>query len=516
MIGGLTLGELSQRLLDDARAHRDFIADTRKIDVDVVDGKPAVQFATTNATIAAAPTQHALRQIGAHVDIPAKYLDRMATEAPSLLAANVNHWFRANPSPRMLRTKMNGGAVLRAFLSNRYRPLDNHDLAEVVIPQLLAPGWEIKSAQITDTRFYIQAVSTKLAASIAHGRQTGVKDDVVHPGIVISNSEVGAGALSVEPMIFRLICLNGMIAGTSIRRNHVGRTSNGGGDDAYEFYSDETRRLDDAALWSKVRDTVDAAVTDALFHRLVSKLNAASGDGLGDDPVSVVEVGETSKTFLIAYRRFTADASHELRAPLAVVTAEADLALTREARPPTEYAVSLRAIQAEARLMETLIDDLLWSARADESKQHCVLIDLGDALIQNRPRLDAVVAAGGARLSVDAQAGVKAKIDRTAFTRALLAVVHNAAKFASNEVNVKVSDGSHHVEVAVLDDGPGFSQSGLLNATERFWREDRSRGTSGNGLGLSIARSIVEGCGGHIVVDNRREGGAVITLRLKK
>lgn len=289
MIGGLSLNELSQRLLDDARAHRDFIADTRKIDIDVVDGKPALQFATADATIAAAPTQHALRQIGTHVDIPAKYLDRMASEAPSLLAANVNHWFRTNPAPRMLRTKMNGSAVLRAFLSNRYRPLDNHDLAEAVIPQLLAPGWEIKSAQVTDSRFYIQAVSTKLAASIAHARQTGVKDDVVHPGIVISNSEVGAGALSVEPMIFRLVCLNGMIAGTSIRRNHVGRSSNGDSD-AYEFYSDETRRLDDAALWAKVRDTVDAAVTDAIFHRLVSKLSAASGDDLGDDPVSVVEV----------------------------------------------------------------------------------------------------------------------------------------------------------------------------------------------------------------------------------
>lgn len=290
MIGSLTLGELSQRLLADARSHRDFIADTRKIDVDVADGAPIVRFATTDSTIAVAPTQHALRQIGAHVDIPAKYLDRMVADAPALLAANVNHWFHANPTPRMLRTKVDGGATLRAFLSNRYRPLDNHDLAEAVIPQLLAPGWEIKSAQITDSRFYIQAVSTKLAASIAHAQRTGSKDDVVHPGIVISNSEVGAGALSVEPMVFRLVCLNGMIAGTSIRRNHVGRTSGGGPEDPYEFYSDETRRLDDAALWAKVRDTVDAAVTDAIFRRLVSKLSAASGDGLGDDPVAVVEV----------------------------------------------------------------------------------------------------------------------------------------------------------------------------------------------------------------------------------
>jgi hypothetical protein len=290
MITGLTLGELSQRLLDDARAHRDFIADTRRIDVEVADGAPVVQFATADSTIAAAPTQHALRQIGAHVDIPAKYLDRMATHAPGLLAANVNHWFQANPAPRMLRTKMNGHTTLRAFLSNRYRPLDNHALAEAVIPLLLEPGWEIKSAQVTDTRLYIQAVSNRLAASIQHAQRAGLRDDVVHPGIVISNSEVGAGALSVEPMIFRLVCSNGMIAGTSIRRNHVGRSSAGGSEDAYEFYSDETRRLDDAALWAKVRDTVNAAVTDAIFHRMVDKLNIATRDELGDDPVSVVEV----------------------------------------------------------------------------------------------------------------------------------------------------------------------------------------------------------------------------------
>jgi hypothetical protein len=290
MIAGLTLGALSERLLDDARAHRDFIADTRRIEVDVADGAPLVRFATADSTIAAAPTQHALRQIGAHVDIPAKYLDRMAVHAPALLAANVNHWFRTSPAPRMLRTKMNGDATLRAFLSNRYRPLDNHNLAEAVIPQLLEPGWEIKSAQVTDTRLYIQAVSSKLAASIQHAQRTGVRDDVVHPGIVISNSEVGAGALSVEPMIFRLVCSNGMIAGTSIRRNHVGRSSGGGAEDAYEFYSDETRRLDDAALWAKVRDTVGAAVTDAIFHRLVDKLSGATRDELGDDPVTVVEV----------------------------------------------------------------------------------------------------------------------------------------------------------------------------------------------------------------------------------
>jgi signal transduction histidine kinase len=64
-------------------------------------------------------------------------------------------------------------------------------------------------------------------------------------------------------------------------------------------------------------------------------------------------------------RRFTADASHELRAPLSVVMAEADFALAKEVRAPSEYAISLRAIQGEAMRMETLVDDLLWTTRTD-------------------------------------------------------------------------------------------------------------------------------------------------------
>lgn len=86
----------------------------------------------------------------------------------------------------------------------------------------------------------------------------------------------------------------GWIHPRSIRRNHVGRT-NGGGDEAYEFYSDQTRRLDDAALWSKVRDTVNATVDETIFYRLVNKLSAATADTLGDDPPAVVEV--TAKRF---------------------------------------------------------------------------------------------------------------------------------------------------------------------------------------------------------------------------
>jgi signal transduction histidine kinase len=215
-------------------------------------------------------------------------------------------------------------------------------------------------------------------------------------------------------------------------------------------------------------------------------------------------------------RRFTADASHELRAPLSVIVAESDLALAREARSPDEYAFSLRAIQEEARRMESLVDSLLWTARTEESQPHCVMSDVGEILAENRERLGAVVSAAGARLSLDVQGHVAAWLDGAAFLRALFAVVHNAGKFARERVEVCVWAGAQHADVAVLDDGPGFSRMGLLHATERFWREDRYRASSGNGLGLSIARSILEGSGGALLIANRREGGAMVTLRLRR
>ncbi|MFZ1124193.1 MAG: hypothetical protein WAN59_03510 [Candidatus Baltobacteraceae bacterium] len=296
MIVGLSLADLSQRLIDDARAHRDFVADTRTLEAGVADGKPVVQFSAGSEQLVVAPTQHALRQIGTHTDIPAKYLDRMAAEAPELLAANINHWFRANAAPRMLRTKLNGSSTLRAFLSNKYRPLDNVDLANAVLPELLAPGWHVVSAQITEARFYIQAVSNKLEAQVKHAQRTGRKGDVLQPGVVISNSEIGHGRLDVASMILTLSCLNGMISGSALRRNHVGRANGGGRDDedAWELFSDEARQADDRALWLKVRDTVRSAVDERLFFRLVEKLNVATGDAI-DDPASTVEV--TAKRF---------------------------------------------------------------------------------------------------------------------------------------------------------------------------------------------------------------------------
>lgn len=206
----------------------------------------------------------------------------------TLLCENVIHWFRQvadDRSRRMLRTfhKPHGSHVLRAFLSDRYRTIDNADLAEVVLPILAEPGWTVKSAQITEQRLYIQAVSERVQAEIAVG-------DIVHAGVVISNSETGAGRLLVEPLIYRLRCTNGMIAGESLRRAHVGRTLDGFGDDASEWFSDDTKRLDDMALIAKVVDSVRGAINEARFLAVVDRMREATRVELPDDPDRVMEV----------------------------------------------------------------------------------------------------------------------------------------------------------------------------------------------------------------------------------
>lgn len=216
----------------------------------------------------------------------------MQADAPELLATNVNHWFETSGENRMVRT-LDGEA--RAFLSDRFRPMDNFDLAEAVLPILMnTPGLRVESCEITPRRMYIKAVNEKLEAKIQRGNHTFLKageQDVVQAGVAISNSEIGAGALRIEPLVFRLVCWNGAIMlDQSIRKFHSGRRQTGGEDGAWEVFSEATKNLSDAALWSQVRDLTKAALEEALFLQNVAKIQAAAGERIEADPVKVVEV----------------------------------------------------------------------------------------------------------------------------------------------------------------------------------------------------------------------------------
>lgn len=274
---GKTLTELAMELERQSEQKKDFISDTRCLEM-----TPKGELALENGNTQEFPvTDHAHTQIGARLDIPAKYYNRMRHEAPALLAANVNEWFASKPERRMVRT-LDG--EIRAFLSDRYRRLDNFDLASAVLPILaeMGEGIRIVSTELTDSRMYIKVINERLELEVKEG-------DVVQAGIAISNSEVGLGALKVEPLIYRLICTNGMIAQDhSQKRYHVGRSADEG--EAYELYRDETLKADDRAFFLKVQDTVRAAVDVTKFTTIVERMQESAEQKIEGNPVKAVEL----------------------------------------------------------------------------------------------------------------------------------------------------------------------------------------------------------------------------------
>ncbi|NMD01849.1 MAG: DUF945 domain-containing protein, partial [Bacteroidales bacterium] len=126
------------------------------------------------------------------------------------------------------------------------------------------------------------------------------KGDVVQAGIIITNSEVGLGSVSVRPLIFRLVCLNGMIAEDgSVRKYHVGRANEA--DDNFNIYRDETIEADDRAFLMKIEDAVNAAVNQARFTSIVERLRESKEAKI--DPPAVPRVVElTSKEYGITQK----------------------------------------------------------------------------------------------------------------------------------------------------------------------------------------------------------------------
>lgn len=144
-------------------------------------------------------------------------------------------------------------------------------------------GCEIISCDITETHLYLKVINKTMKAEIVPG-------DVVQAGFVISNSEIGLGALKVEPLVYRLVCKNGMISkDLAHKKYHTGKQVEDT-DNAYELYSDATLAADDKAYFMKVQDIVSAAVDEAKFNLTVDKMRTAMSIKTGENPVQTVEV----------------------------------------------------------------------------------------------------------------------------------------------------------------------------------------------------------------------------------
>ena len=269
---GRKLDELAMELMRRQESAKDFIADTRLMHFDAdANGAMLSLNNGSGTTMIFGINEIAHDQIGDALGIPDKYYDKMRKDNPSLLAQNVNSWLQIEPKERMVRTltsETEGNRFVRAFLSKQYRRIDNFEVAQTVLPIIAdMPEARVESCDITDSKMYIKVVNPRLTTEVTPG-------DIVQSGILISNSEVGTGSLTVQPLVYRLVCKNGMVVNdAATKRRHVGRGNVAGED--FSVYTDETMKLDDMALMAKVRDTVRAVVDQTRFDKVVNLMRQA-------------------------------------------------------------------------------------------------------------------------------------------------------------------------------------------------------------------------------------------------
>lgn len=286
---GRTLPEVLTELQRQNTAKQDFIGPAQSFRLEPDGSTFGITHLTTGQREVFGTTDLFHRQVGSALGIPAKYYDLMKKQKPDLLAENVNAWFGDRDQSYMIRSMDYGyGRVARALLSDRYRRIDNLEIASAVLPLFAGQeGMEVMSCEVTENRLYLKVVNHRLEMACVGDR--------VQAGVLISNSEVGLGAVSVQPLVYTLACTNGMVVSSlGERKTHVGRTAKAL-EDSFFLYSDETMEAEDKAFMLKLRDTTLAAIEDARFAQIVNKLEESNNARITGRVQDVIEL--TGKTY---------------------------------------------------------------------------------------------------------------------------------------------------------------------------------------------------------------------------
>jgi len=218
-----------------------------------------------------------------------------------------------------------------------------------------------------------------------------------------------------------------------------------------------------------------------------------------------------------ARKRFTADASHELRSPLTALRGELELALRRE-RSGEEYRRVIRSSLEESVRLSELADDLLTLARSDAGAMTLRLeeVDVGERLRSALDRLAPRIAEKGVVLAVNEGSGTTGTFDTKLLNQLIWNLLDNAVKFSREGGRIEASVGTvdDRLVLEVADEGPGIPDQAMERIFDRFSRADDVHGAEGTGLGLSIVRAVAEAHGGGATAANRPTGGAVFRVWL--
>lgn len=215
-------------------------------------------------------------------------------------------------------------------------------------------------------------------------------------------------------------------------------------------------------------------------------------------------------------RRFSNDAAHELRTPLAAMQSILSV-IAEQRRTPAEYEAALADLSEETDKLRALTDDLLRLARAEASEPLWEPVDLAELVPDVVDSLRPLTDPDRVRLSCLTDGDTSVVGDTDALIRLLVNLLDNAIKQTpAGSIAVTVQGLPDEVTIAVTDTGDGIAAEHQPHVFDRFYRAEESRTTSGTGLGLAICREIARSHGGDIEVESEPGAGSTFTVRLSR
>lgn len=266
----------------------------------------------------------------------------------------------------------------------------------------------------------------------------------------------------------------------------------------------------------EVREITDGT---SLHRRLPSSMVKDELGRLADTLNQMI--GRLERSFT-ALRRFTADASHELKTPLTVLKAGVERAMTTP-NVPAESLAALEESMEEINRMTELVDALLTLARADEGlvRLHQEPVDLRALILETEETGELLAEPAGIGVSVDAPVDpVIVAVDGSRIRQLVMNLLTNAVKYtpAGGRVRLWLERDDGRVRFGVSDTGIGIAPGDLPHIFDRFWRADSARTRTGErpgvGLGLAICKWIAEAHGGTIEVQSRPGRGTTFSVTL--
>ncbi|MEY2523910.1 MAG: hypothetical protein QOJ66_2475 [Ilumatobacteraceae bacterium] len=253
-----------------------------------------------------------------------------------------------------------------------------------------------------------------------------------------------------------------------------------------------------------------AAITASDLHRRVQV--PPTRDEIGQLALTVNETLARLDTSVEQQRRFVADASHELRGPLAALRADLEISVLHPER--TTWSEVARDTLSDVERLQHLTEDLLLLARLDSHQERSHRpVDLAAIVTESTraiQREDLELTLTG----VDSPAIVDG--DPEQLHRMIRNLMHNAEEHADQHITASVTNGDVMVTLQIADDGPGIPLDQRLTVFERFVRLDtaRTRNTGGTGLGLAIVTDVVDSHGGSIIITDSDPHGATFVIEL--